>query len=112
MIHNPSYNKVQQKYVQNPTVTVIVSQIKSYTISVLGKVTTPGAYPITTRTTLLEAIAMAGGFTEWANPKKITVIRNEGGKMTNLLINYKRIISGKDPSQNIILNRGDTIIVP
>ncbi len=101
-----------RQYVQNPTVTVIVSEIKSYTISVLGKVTTQGSYPITTRTTLLEAISMAGGFTEWANQKKITVIRIEAGKKTNLLINFKSILSGKDPSQNIILNRGDTIIVP
>ena len=101
-----------KQYVQNPTVTVIVNQINSYKISVLGKVTTPGVYSITARTTLVEAISMAGGFTEWANKRKITVIRSEGGKKKKLRINYKKIISGKDTSQNIILNRGDTIIVP
>jgi len=101
-----------KQYVQNPTVSVIVSQINSYKISVLGKVASPGVYPITTRTTFLEAISMAGGFTEWANQRKITVIRNEGGQKKKIRINYKKIVSGKDPSQNIILNRGDTIIVP
>ena len=101
-----------KQYVQNPTVAVIVSQINSYKISVLGKVAQPGVYAITTRTTFLEAISMAGGFTEWANQKKITVITNRGGQKKKLRINYKKIISGKDPSQNIMLERGDTIIVP
>jgi polysaccharide export outer membrane protein len=101
-----------KQYVQNPTVTVIVEQINSYKVSVLGRVTTPGVYSITGDTTLVEAISMAGGFTEWANKRKITVIRSQGGKDRKLRINYKKILSGKDPSLNIILNRGDTIIVP
>jgi len=101
-----------KQFVQNPTVTVIVTQTNSYKVSVLGKVAEPGVYPITTRTTLVEAISLAGGFTEWANRRKITVIRNEEGKKKKIKINYKKIISGKDPSQNIILQRGDTIIVP
>jgi len=101
-----------KQYVQNPTVTVIVSQINSYRISVLGKVASPGVYAINLKTTLLEAISMAGGLTEWAKKRKMTVIRNEGGKKQKFVINYKKIISGKDPSQNIVLQRGDTIIVP
>ena len=101
-----------EQLVQNPTVTVIVSQINSYKVSVLGKVASPGVYQITTRTTLVEAISMAGGFTEWANKRKITVITYQGGKQKKIRVNYKKIISGKDPSQNIILQRGDTIIVP
>ena len=101
-----------KQYVQNPTVTVIISQIGSYRISVLGKVAAPGVYSINTRTTLLEAISLAGGFTEWANKRKITLIRNEGGRNKKFRINYNKIVSGKDPSQNIILQRGDTIVVP
>ncbi|NIO21796.1 MAG: hypothetical protein GTN76_13975 [Candidatus Aenigmarchaeota archaeon] len=101
-----------KQYVQTPTVTVIVSQINSYKVSILGKVGTPGVYPISTRTTLLEAISMAGGFAQWANQKRITVITHQGGQRKELRINYKKIVSGKDPSQNIILKRGDTIIVP
>lgn len=100
------------EYLNNPKVTVIVNQIGSYKVSVLGRVASPGVYPITGNTTFIEAISMAGGFTEWANKRKITVIRNAGGKKRKLRINYKKIVSGKDPSQNIILKRGDTIVVP
>ncbi len=91
---------------------MIVNRINSCKVSVLGKVTSPGVYPITGDTTLIEAIAMAGGFTEWANKRKITVITHQGGKKKKITVNYKKIVSGKDPSQNIILKRGDTIIVP
>jgi len=101
-----------KQYVQNPTVTVIISQIGSYRISVLGKVAAPGVYSINIRTTLLEAISLAGGFTEWANKRKITLMRNEGGRIKKFRINYNKIVSGKDPSQNITLQRGDTIVVP
>ena len=101
-----------KQYVQNPTVTVIISQINSYKINVLGKVASPGVYPITTKTTLLEAISMAGGLTEWAKKRKITVIRSGSDKKKKFRVNYKKIISGKDPSQNIILQRDDTIVVP
>jgi len=100
------------EYLENPRVTVIVKEINSYKVSVLGRVVRPGVYPITGNTTLVEAISLAGGFTEWANKRKITVIRDEGGRKQKFRVNYKKIISGKDPSQNIILQRGDTIIVP
>jgi len=100
------------KHVNVPKVTIIVSQINSYKVNVLGRVMRPGVYPITGNTTLLEAISMAGGFSEWANKRKITVITHQGGKEKKIRVNYKKIASGKDPSQNIILKRGDTIIVP
>jgi polysaccharide export outer membrane protein len=100
------------EYLENPRVTVIVKEINSYKVSVLGRVVKPGVYPITGNTTVVEAISMAGGFTEWANKRKITVITNEGAKKKKIRINYNKIISGKDPSQNIILQRGDTIVVP
>ncbi len=100
------------EHLNNPKVSVIVSEINSYKVSVLGRVASPGVYPITGNTTFIEAISMAGGFTEWANKRKITVITHQGGKKKKIRVNYKKIISGKDPSQNIILKRGDTIIVP
>jgi polysaccharide export outer membrane protein len=100
------------EYVNNPRVTVIVSEINSFRVSVLGRVANPGVYPVTGNTTLIEVISMAGGFTEWANKRRITVITREGGKEKKITVNYKKIISGKDPRQNIILKRGDTIIVP
>jgi polysaccharide export outer membrane protein len=100
------------EHLDHPRVTIIVSQINSYKVNVLGRVMRPGVYPITGNTTLLEAISMAGGFTEWANKRKIAVITHQGGEEKRITVNYKKIASGKDPGQNIILKRGDTIIVP
>jgi polysaccharide export outer membrane protein len=100
-------------YVESPRVTVIVTQLNSYRVSVLGNVAKPGVYPITGKTTVIEAISMAGGLTDWARKRKITVIRNPGGKNEEQIrVNYNKIASGKDPSENIVLKRGDTIIVP
>jgi polysaccharide export outer membrane protein len=100
------------EHLNHPTVTIIVRQINSYKVSVLGRVVRPGVYPITGNTTLIEAISAAGGFTEWANKRKITVITHQAGEEKKITVNYNKIASGKDPSQNIILKRGDTIIVP
>ena len=100
------------EHLDHPRVTIIVSQIKSYKVNVLGRVVRPGVYPITGNTTLLEAISMAGGFSIWANKREITVITHQGGEEKRITADYKKIASGKDPGQNIILKRGDTIIVP
>jgi polysaccharide export outer membrane protein len=105
-------SRMLNEHLDNPRVSVIIKAIKSYRVSVLGRVQNPGVYPITGRTTLAEAIALAGGFTEWADKGDITVVSNEGGEEKKVVINYKKIASGKDPSQNIILKRGDIIIVP
>jgi polysaccharide export outer membrane protein len=100
------------EHLNHPRVSVIVKEINSYKVSVLGRVTSPGVYPITGDTKLVEAISMAGGFTEWANRRKIRVITHEGGIEKEIIVNYKKIESGKDRSHNILLKRGDTIIVP
>ena len=99
-------------HISNPRVSVIVTAINSYRVSVLGRVVNPGVYPITGKTTIAEAIALAGGFTEWANKRKITVVTHLGEKEKKLIVNYNKIASGKDPKQNIVLKRGDIIIVP
>jgi polysaccharide export outer membrane protein len=75
-------------------------------------VRTPGVYRLRSETTLLQIIPMAGGFTDWANQKKILIIRKENGKEKRITINYRRIIDGKDLDSNIILKSGDTVIVP
>ena len=108
-------NQITRKlseYIDNPRVSVIVGEIRSYRVSVLGRVRNPGVYPITGKTTLVEAISLAGGFSEWANKRKITVVTHQGKNKKKLTVNYKKIASGKDPSQNIVLKRGDIIIVP
>jgi polysaccharide export outer membrane protein len=101
-----------KKYVESPTVTVIVMQANSFKVYVSGQVKTPGVIRLRTETTLAQAISMVGGFTDWANQKKIIVIRKENGKEKRFTINYKKIINGEDLNANILLKSGDTIIVP
>lgn len=96
-------------YVDNPTVTVTVREANSYKIYVSGEVRTPGVQRIRSETTLLKAIITAGGFTEWANKRKILIISSENGKEKRTWANYNKIIDGDVP--DVIIKRGDTIIV-
>jgi polysaccharide biosynthesis/export protein len=100
------------KYVTNPQVTVIVSQINSQRIYVLGEVARTGSYVLLPQMTVLQALSDAGGFTPFANSKKIYVLRQDSGKQQKISFNYKDVVSGKDPGQNIELKPGDTVIVP
>jgi len=101
-----------KEFIDNPNVSVIVTQANSQKVYVSGEVRTPGVYPLRGETTLLQVIPMAGGFTEWADQKKVLIIRKESGKDKRIVVNYKKIVSGEDMSYNIILEPGDTIIVP
>ena len=101
-----------KEFIDNPNVSVIVTQANSQKVYVSGEVRTPGVYPLRGETTLLQVIPMAGGFTEWADQKKVLIIRKEGGKDKRIVVNYKKIVSGEDMSYNIILKPGDTVIVP
>jgi polysaccharide export outer membrane protein len=100
------------KYVTNPQVTVIISQINSQRIYILGEVARAGSYTLLPDMTVLQALSDAGGFTPFANSKKIYVLRQDNGKQQKFPFNYKDVISGKNPSQNIAVKAGDTIIVP
>ena len=100
------------KYVTNPQVTVIVSQINSQRIYILGEVARAGGYTLLPDMNVLQALSNAGGLTAFANSKKIYVLRQDGGKQQKIPFNYKDVLSGKDPSQNIPLKAGDTIVVP
>jgi polysaccharide export outer membrane protein len=97
-------------FVDIPNVSVIVMEANSFKVFVSGQVRTPGVIRLRSETSILQLIPMVGGFTDWANEKKILVIRKEGGQEKRITINYKRIVSGKDP--NFIVRSGDTIIVP
>lgn len=101
-----------KKFVTNPQVTVIVSQINSQRVYILGEAVRPGAYPLLPGMTVLQALSSAGGFTMFANMKKIYVLRQEGGKQEKFPFNYKDVIDGKRPEQNIVLKAGDQIVVP
>ena len=99
-----------REFVDIPNVSVIVMEANSFKVFVSGQVRTPGVVRLRSETTILQLISMVGGFTEWANEKKILVVRKEGGQEKRLTVNYKRIVSGKDP--NFIMKSGDTVIVP
>ena len=99
-------------YVANPVVTVNVRQPLSKRFYILGEVLNTGEYPLVKHLTVLQAFAVAGGFTEWASKKEIILLRTEGGKEKIYRINYKDITKGKDLSQNLKLQADDTIIVP
>lgn len=101
-----------RKYISDVNVVVVVRTINSRKIFVTGRVTTPGTYPIMGPLTVIQAIALAGGLTEYADPKGITVLRTEGGKSRTIQFNYQDISRGRNLEQNIQLKPGDTIVVP
>jgi len=100
-------------YISDPDVTVIVQQVRSQKFNILGQVGKPGSYPLTGPTTILDAIALAGGFRDFAKQKSIYVLRETAdGKQTRLPFNYKEVIKGNNADQNIQLQPRDTIVVP
>ncbi len=101
-----------KSYVSNPVVTVHIVDPISQKFYILGEVMRTGEYPLVKHLTVLQAFALAGGFTEWASKKEIILLRHEGGKDKIYRINYKDITKGKDFSQNLKLRVDDTIIVP
>jgi polysaccharide export outer membrane protein len=104
--------KSLNKFVTNPQVTIIVTQINSQRFYILGEAARPGAYTLIPDMTILQALSNAGGFTTYANSKKIYLLRQENGKQQKLSFNYKDVIAGKRTEQNIVLKNGDTIVVP
>jgi polysaccharide biosynthesis/export protein len=101
-----------RKFVTNPQVTVIVTAINSQRIYILGEVNRAGAYPLLPNMTVLQGLSSAGGFTLFANLKKIYMFRMENGKQVKYPFNYKDVINGKAPEENVVLKAGDTIVVP
>jgi polysaccharide export outer membrane protein len=102
-----------QTYITNPDVTVIVQQINSQKFNILGRVLKPGSYPLTGSTTVLDAIAAAGGFQDFAKQKDIYILRAKAaGGETRLPFNYKDVIRGKHSEENIRLESHDTVVVP
>jgi polysaccharide biosynthesis/export protein len=102
-----------KNYISEPEVTVIVQEIRSQKFNILGQVARPGSYPLTNSTTVLDAIAIAGGFKDFAKQKNVYVLRqNPDGKETRFSFNYKDVIKGKDAAQNIRLQPRDTIVIP
>ncbi len=99
-----------KKFVTDPQVTIIVREINSQRVYMLGEVARAGAYPLLPNMTVLQALSSAGGFTQFANVKKIYVLRVENGKQQKFPFNYKHAL--ESPDENILLKAGDTIVVP
>jgi polysaccharide export outer membrane protein len=101
-----------RKFLTEPQVTVIVTAINSQRVFVIGEVLHAGAFTLIPGTTVLQALANAGGFTTFANVKKIHVMRLVNGKHTEMPFNYREVLKGDNPDQNIKLEPGDTVVVP
>lgn len=102
-----------KNYISEPEVTVMVQQINSQKFNVLGQVMRPGSFVLTNSPTVLDSIALAGGFRDFAKQKSIYVLReNTDGTQTRLSFNYKEVIKGVKTSQNVKLQPRDTVIVP
>ncbi|HLW88584.1 MAG TPA: polysaccharide biosynthesis/export family protein [Terriglobales bacterium] len=102
-----------KSFIAEPEVTVIVQQINSQKFNILGMVNKPGSYLISNSATILDAIALAGGFRDFAKQKNVYVLRqNPDGTQARLLFNYKDVVKGKNAEQNVKLQPRDTIVVP
>ena len=103
-----------KEFKENPQVSIVVKEVNSYAIFVLGEVMKPGKYPLKSKTTLLQAITLASGFTPAAARNKIVVFRfgELGGKDSKIKASYDDIIMRDESPQNIQLKPGDTIVVP
>jgi len=102
-----------QNFISDPDVTVIVQEVKSQRFNILGQVVKPGSYLLTNTTTVLDAIALAGGFRDFAKKKSIYVLRAKAdGSQVKIPFNYNAVIKGDSVSQNIRLEPRDTLIIP
>jgi polysaccharide export outer membrane protein len=101
-----------REFIADASVTVVVRQLNSRRVFITGEVTRPGAYALTSAMTVMQLIAVAGGLTEFAESKDISIMRVEGGQAKTLPFNYKDVARGKKKEQNVQLKPGDTVVVP
>jgi polysaccharide biosynthesis/export protein len=99
-------------YVQNPDVSVVVREIRSLKVSVIGQVRSPGRYEVKGPSTVLDALALAGGFTEFAARRKITILRSVGATVQHLRFDYDAAVSRGSVTNNMLVRPGDIVVVP
>jgi polysaccharide export outer membrane protein len=100
-----------KKYIQDPKVNVVITAINSKKIFLMGEFSKKGSIEMTPGMTLLQAIASAGGFTDFANLKKVYILRDEGGKRVRIPVQYKEALKGNS-ELDLVLKPGDTIVAP
>ena len=103
--------KVGTKFVRDAGATVMVKEIRSRKVYIIGEVSRPGTFQLGSEMTVLQALGEASGFIEGADKGDVVIVRNEAGKERRFRFNYNDVVKGKNPSQNIRLLPGDTIIV-
>jgi polysaccharide export outer membrane protein len=100
-----------KKFISDPRVTVVVTQINSKRIYLAGEVAHTGAMPMSPNMTVMQALASAG-MNQFANTKKIYLLRSDNGKQEKLPVPYRKLIKGEEMEHNYVLQPGDTIVVP
>ncbi|NUR56061.1 MAG: hypothetical protein HOQ29_16570 [Acidobacteria bacterium] len=105
-------NEEASRYIEDPNATVVVKQINSRKVFITGEVEKPGAYVLTGPMTVLQLIANAGGFKEYAKRGDIVIMRTESGRQIQLKFDYSAVVAGRKLQQNVELKPGDTVVVP
>jgi polysaccharide export outer membrane protein len=103
--------KAAAKFVRDPGATVIVKEIRSRKVYVIGEVIKPGTFPLGSEMNVLQVIAQAGGFLDGANKGDVVIVRTENGQERRYKFNYNEVVRGKNVEQNIRLLPGDTILI-
>src|SRR2546427_12280567 len=104
---------IARRFVEDPSVTVVVKEIKSRKVFITGEIEKPGPYPINGPTSVVQLISLAGGLKEYTDGKRILIIRTDkAGRKVARAFNYHEVLAGKNLEQNIDLEPGDTVVVP
>ncbi len=101
-----------KRYFPDPVITVTVKSVGGYAIFVIGQVQQSGRFPLSQPTDVLQALSLAGGFTEFADEEDIKILRREGGKQSILPFDYSDVEKGRNLDSNILLRSGDVVVVP
>jgi len=101
-----------RRFVPDPTVSIMVVELRSQTVSIIGGVAKPGIYALGGPTTVMELVAKAGGFLDFAKVKEVQIVRQVNDRAWRFFFNYKNYTAGRDFAQNIVLQNGDVVIVP
>ena len=99
-------------YMPAPEVSVIVNEVRSFKVSVMGEVARPARYELKSVTTVLDVLAQAGGFSQFANRSRIVILRPNGRGMTRIPFNYNKVIGSGGEDENLYLQSGDIVLVP
>src|SRR5438128_4671331 len=100
------------EYVPAPEISVIVREVRSFTVSVIGELRNPGRYELRSRTTVLDVLARAGPFSDFASRARIFVLRPNGAAMKRIPFNYSKVIAADGEAENFFLEPGDIVVVP